>query len=94
MTNEIRQMIRLATGGALIGGGIGGTLFSLIGTLLVGLQPVVMLACGMYAGAVYGGIVGTVIGAREPRLESEPVAGAVARRTPGLALAVARPRYD
>jgi hypothetical protein len=55
-------MIRLATGGAPIGGGIGGTLFSLIGTMLVGLQPVVFLACGVYAGAVYGGIVGAMIG--------------------------------
>jgi len=94
MTNEMRQMIRLATGGALIGGGIGGTLFSLIGTMLVGLQPVVILACGVYAGAVYGGIVGAVLGAREAGVETEPAAAAVPRRTPGLALAVARSRFD
>ena len=92
MTNEMRQMIRLGTGGALIGGGIGGTLFSFIGSMLVGLQPVVFLACGVYAGAVYGGVVGAVIGAREQRLENEPEAAAVPR--PRLALALAHSRYD
>jgi hypothetical protein len=92
MTGEMRQMIRLATGGAVIGGGVGGTLFSLIGTMLVGLQPVVFLACGVYAGAVYGGIVGAVIGAREQQLEREPEAVIASR--PGLALALARSRYD
>jgi len=94
MTNETRRIIQGTTGGALVGGGIGGTLFALIGTMMVGLQPVVMLACGVYAGAVYGGIVGAVLGAREARLEGEPTAAAVRQRTPGLALAVARPRVD
>jgi hypothetical protein len=75
MATEMRNVVRLATGGALLGGGIGGTLFSLIGTMLVGLQPVVFLACGVYAGAVYGGIVGAVLGTR---------------RAPQVALAVAR----
>ena len=92
MTNEMRQMIRLGTGGALIGGGIGGTLFSFIGSMLVGLQPVVFLACGVYAGAVYGGVVGAVIGAREQRFENESEAAAVPR--PSLALALAHSRYD
>ena len=79
MTNEIRRIIQGTTGGALLGGGIGGSLVSLIGPMLVGLQPLVLLACGVYAGMVYGGIVGAVLGARQ---------------TPSLALAVARPRYD
>ena len=92
MTHEMRQMLRLATGGALLGGGVGGTLFTLIGTILVGLQPVVFLACGVYAGAVYGGVVGAVVGAREQQLDREPEAAAVPR--PGLALALARSRYD
>jgi hypothetical protein len=60
MTNEIRQTIRLVTGGAVIGGGIGGTLISLVNTMLVGLQPVVFIACGVYAGMVYGGVVGAM----------------------------------
>jgi len=60
MTNETRQTIRLATGSALIGGGIGGTLFSLISTMLVGLQPVVFIAGGVYAGMVYGAVVGAM----------------------------------
>jgi hypothetical protein len=28
--------------------------------ILVGLQPVVFIACGVYAGVVYGGIVGAL----------------------------------
>jgi hypothetical protein len=31
-----------------------------IGAILVALQPVVFLACGVYAGTVYGGIVGAL----------------------------------
>jgi len=60
MTSEIRQTIRLVTGGAVIGGGIGGTLFSLVNTMLVGLQPIVFVACGVYAGMLYGGVVGAM----------------------------------
>jgi hypothetical protein len=92
MTSEIRQMIRLATGGALIGGGIGGTLFSLISAMLVGLQPVVFIACGVYAGMVYGGVVGAVLGARDPRVESEAAAAGATQRTPAYELAVVRSR--
>jgi hypothetical protein len=31
---------------------------------MVGLEPVVFMLCGVYAGAVYGGIVGAMRGAR------------------------------
>jgi hypothetical protein len=31
---------------------------------MVGLEPVVFMVCGVYAGAVYGGIVGAMRGAR------------------------------
>jgi hypothetical protein len=31
---------------------------------MVGLEPIVFMVCGVYAGAVYGGIVGALRGAR------------------------------
>jgi hypothetical protein len=64
MTGEVQRMIRGAIGGAALGGGIGGTAFGLIGAVMVGLEPIVFMVCGVYAGAVYGGIVGAVRGAR------------------------------
>jgi hypothetical protein len=64
MTGEFEQMMRGAIGGAALGGGVGGTLFALVGTVMVGLEPVVFMVCGVYAGAVYGGIVGAMRGAR------------------------------
>jgi hypothetical protein len=36
----------------------------LAGTLMVGLEPIVFMVCGVYAGAAYGGIVGALRGAR------------------------------
>jgi hypothetical protein len=36
----------------------------LAGALMVGLEPIVFMVCGVYAGAVYGGIVGALRGAR------------------------------
>jgi hypothetical protein len=36
----------------------------LAGTVMVGLGPIVFMVCGVYAGAVYGGIVGALRGAR------------------------------
>jgi hypothetical protein len=57
----------------MLGGGIGGSLFGVVGAVMVGLEPVVFLVCGVYAGAVYGGIVGALRGAREERLEPAPV---------------------
>jgi len=35
----------------------------LAGTVMVGLEPIVFMVCGVYAGALYGGIVGTLRGA-------------------------------
>jgi len=35
-----------------------------VGAILVGFEPVVFLVCGIYAGAVYGGIVGALRGPR------------------------------
>jgi hypothetical protein len=64
MTGEFERVMRGAIGGAALGGGIGGTLFALAGTVMVGLEPVVFMVCGVYAGAVYGGIVGAMRGAR------------------------------
>ena len=64
MTNEFERTMRGAIGGAALGGGIGGMLFALAGTIMVGLEPVVFMTCGVYAGAVYGGIVGAMRGAR------------------------------
>jgi hypothetical protein len=31
---------------------------------MVGLEPIVFMVCGVYAGAAYGGIVGALSGAR------------------------------
>jgi hypothetical protein len=64
MKGEFERMTRGAIGGAALGGGIGGTLFALLATAMVGLEPVVFMVCGVYAGAVYGGIVGAMRGAR------------------------------
>jgi hypothetical protein len=64
MTNEVARMMRGAIGGAALGGGIGGMLFGLAGSIMVGLEPIVFMVCGIYAGAVYGGIVGALRGAR------------------------------
>jgi hypothetical protein len=36
------------------------TMLRVVGTIMVGLEPVVFLVGGVYAGAVYGGIVGTL----------------------------------
>ena len=38
---------------------MGGTLLRVVGTIMVGLEPVVFLVGGVYAGAAYGGIVST-----------------------------------
>ncbi|TMC43902.1 MAG: hypothetical protein E6J25_04455 [Chloroflexi bacterium] len=72
MTGELQTMIRGAIGGAAVGGGIGGTAFGLIGAVMVGLEPVVFMVCGVYAGAVYGGIVGALRAAHDERVEPEP----------------------
>jgi hypothetical protein len=64
MTGEVERIMRGAIGGAAVGGGIGGMLFGLAGTVMVGLEPIVFMVCGVYAGAVYGGIVGALRGAR------------------------------
>jgi hypothetical protein len=64
MTGEVERILRGAIGGAAIGGGIGGTLFGLAGSLMVGLEPIVFMVCGVYAGAAYGGIVGAMRSAR------------------------------
>lgn len=71
MTNEVRRMIRDGFGGAALGGGIGGSALWLVATLMVGLEPLVFLACGVYAGAVYGGFVGALVGAGGGRLDVE-----------------------
>jgi hypothetical protein len=72
MTGEMR-VIRGAIGGAALGGGTGGAAFGLIGAVMVGLEPIVFVVCGVYAGAVYGGIVGALRGARDEQLELAPV---------------------
>jgi hypothetical protein len=72
MTGEMQRMLRGAIGGAALGGGMGGAAFGLIGAVMVGLEPIVFMVCGVYAGAVYGGIVGALRGAREERLELAP----------------------
>ena len=64
MKSAFERMMRGAIGGAALGGGIGGTLFALGATALVGLEPIVFMVCGVYAGAVYGGIVDAMRGAR------------------------------
>jgi hypothetical protein len=35
----------------------------LAAAVMVGLEPIVFMVCGVYAGAMYGGIVGAVRGA-------------------------------
>ena len=72
MTGEFERVTRGAIGGAALGGGIGATLFALVGTVMVGLEPVVFMVCGVYAGAVYGGIVGALRAAHDERVEPEP----------------------
>jgi hypothetical protein len=72
MKDEVQRMFRGAIGGAAVGGGIGGAVFGAMSVVLVGLEPVVFLVCGIYAGTVYGGIVGALRGAREERLELAP----------------------
>jgi len=72
MTGELQRMIRGAIGGAALGSGIGGAAFGLIGAVMVGLEPIVFMVCGVYAGAVYGGVVGALRGARDERLELAP----------------------
>ena len=89
MTNEIRRMIRGAIGGAFLGG-FSGSVLGFIGTLIIGLEPVVFLACGVYAGFVYGGIVGGLIGARDEQLESAPQSASLRRRGLVLATAIVR----
>ena len=42
---------------------------SVIGTIMLGLEPVVFLVGGIYAGTAFGGIVGALRGAREERVE-------------------------
>ena len=64
MKGEFERTMRSAISGAALGGGIGGTLFALVATAMVGVEPVVFMVCGVYAGAVYGGIVGAMRGAR------------------------------
>ena len=85
MTDEMRRMIRGAIGGAFLGG-LSGSVAGFIGTLIVGLEPLVFLACGVYAGIAYGGIVGALMGARDEQSESEPVSAGIPR---GLVLATA-----
>jgi len=48
---------------------LGGALFGLAGAVMVGLEPVVFVLWGAYAGAVYGGIVGAL---RDARVELAP----------------------
>jgi hypothetical protein len=61
-------MIRGAAGGAALGGGVGGTVLGLMSAALVGLEPIVFMVCGIYAGAVYGGIVGALRASARPAL--------------------------
>ncbi len=68
MTGEVERMMRGAIGGAALGGSIGGTLFWLASAIMVGLEPIVFVICRVYAGAVYGGVVGALPQAHEPRL--------------------------
>jgi hypothetical protein len=79
MTNVVRRMVRDGFEGALLGGSIGGGALWLMGTLLAGLEPLVFLACGVYAGTVYGGIVGALLGARDSRLDIEELDSAPLR---------------
>ena len=72
MTGEMQRMIRGAIGGAALSGGIGGIAFGLIGAVMVGLEPIVFIVCGVYAGVVYGGIVGALRGASDEPLALAP----------------------
>ena len=45
---------------------------TVIGAIMLGLEHVVFLACGIYAGTVYGSIVGAMRGTREERVELAP----------------------
>src|SRR2546428_14021272 len=71
ITDEMRRIIRGAIGGAFLGG-FSGSVAGFIATLIVGLEPLGFLACGVYAGIAYGGIVGALVGARDEQSESEP----------------------
>jgi formate-dependent nitrite reductase membrane component NrfD len=42
---------------------------TVIGAIMLGLEPVVFLVGGIYAGTAYGGIVCALRGAREERVE-------------------------
>jgi len=48
---------------------VGGVAFGAMSAVMVGLGPIVFLVSGIYAGTVYGGIVGALRGAREERVE-------------------------
>jgi ABC-type uncharacterized transport system permease subunit len=74
MNGEVQRMFRGAIGGAALGGGLGGAVFGAMSAILVGLEPVVFVVCGIYAGTVYGGIVGA-LRAREDWVEFAPVLG-------------------
>src|SRR2546428_7477270 len=91
ITDEMRRIIRGAIGGAFLGG-FSGSVAGFIATLIVGLEPLVFLACGVYVGIAYGGIVGALVGARDEQSESEPVSAGRPRRGLVLATAVARSR--
>ena len=58
-------IFRGAMGGAALGSVVGGAISAAMILLLQGLQPVVFLGCGVYAGLVYGGVVGAVRAARQ-----------------------------
>jgi hypothetical protein len=72
MNGEAQRTFRGAMSGAVLGGGLGAAVFGAMGAILVGLEPVVFMVCGIYTGTVYGGIVGALRGAREPRVELAP----------------------
>lgn len=85
-----QSMVRGAIGGAALGASISGTLAWLFVAVLLGLEPIVFLACGIYAGTIYGSIVGALLGARDVR---EAAARAPAQRPVfGLAMVVASGR--
>jgi hypothetical protein len=46
---------------------------TVIGAIMLGLEPAVFLVGGIYAGTVYGGIIGALRGAREERVKVAPV---------------------
>lgn len=57
-------IFRGAIAGAAVGSVLGGAISAAMILLLQGLQPVVFLSCGIYAGVVYGGLIGAVRAAR------------------------------